>query len=80
MGPKEGKDSASHEHNKRRLRRRLIEKSNPTEWKNKYAHRNVVKSVFHPFKRMVRDFIFSRSFFIASKLILCKALAYNLYI
>ncbi len=64
----------------RGLRRRLLEKSKSPEWKRKYSHRNVVESVFHSFKRVVGDYIFSHSFHIASKLLLFKVLAYDLYI
>ena len=64
----------------RGLRRRLLEKSKSPEWKRKYSHRNIVESVFHSFKRVVGDYIFSHSFSIASKLLLFKVLAYDLYI
>ncbi len=64
----------------RGLRRRLLEKSKSEEWKKKYSHRNVVESVFHSFKRVVGDYIFSYSFSSAFKLLLFKVLAYDLYI
>ncbi len=62
------------------LRRRLLKMSKSPEWKKKYSHRNVIESVFHSFKRIVGDYIFSRSFSSASKLILFKVLAYDLYV
>ena len=64
----------------RGLRRRLLEKSKSPEWKRKYSHRNIVESVFHSFKRVVGDYIFSHSFSSAYKLLLFKVLAYDLYI
>ena len=65
---------------RRGLRRRLLEKSKSSEWKKKYSHRNVIESVFHSFKRVVGDYIFSHSSYIASKLLLFKVLAYDLYV
>ncbi len=65
---------------KRGLRRRMLEKSKSPEWKKKYSHRHVVESVFHSLKRVVGDYIFSLSFPSASKLLLFKVLAYDLYI
>ena len=65
---------------RRGLRRRILEKSKTDEWKRKYSHRNVVESVFHSFKRVVGDYIFSRSFQTASKILLFKVLAYDLYV
>ncbi len=62
------------------LRRRLLKKGKSSEWKKKYSHRNVIESVFHSFKREVGDYIFSHYFYIASKLLLFKVLAYDLYI
>jgi IS5 family transposase len=62
------------------LRRRMLEKSKSEEWKKNYSHRNVVESVFHSFKRIVGDYIFSRSSSSASKILLFKVLAYDLYI
>ena len=64
----------------RGLRRRLLKKTKSPEWKKKYSHRNVAESVFHSFKRVVGDYIFSHSFYIASKLLLFKVLAYDLYV
>ena len=64
----------------RGLRRRLLKKSKSPEWKKKYSHRNIVESVFHSFKRVVGDYIFSHSFSFASKLLLFKVLAYDLYV
>ena len=64
---------------RRGLRRRLLEKSKSPDWKKKYSHRNVIESVFHSFKRVVGDYIFSHSSYIASKLLLFKVLAYDLY-
>ncbi len=64
----------------RGLRRRLWEKSKSPEWKKKYSHRNIVEPVFHSFKRLVGDYIFSRSLSSASKLLLFKVLAYDLYV
>ncbi|ADD08362.1 transposase [Candidatus Aciduliprofundum boonei] len=65
---------------RRGLRRRLLEKSKSPDWKKKYSHRNVIESVFHSFKRVVGDYIFSHSFSGASKLLLFKVLAYDLYV
>ncbi len=64
----------------RGLRRRLLERSKSEEWKKSYSHRNVVESVFHSFKRIVGDYVFSRSLSSASKVLLFKVLAYDLYI
>ena len=64
----------------RGLRRRLLELSKSEEWKRKYSHRNIVESVFHSFKRVVGDYIFSRSLSTAYKLLLFKVLAYDLYV
>ncbi len=64
----------------RGLRKRLLKKSKSPEWKNKYSHRNVIESVFHSFKRVVGDYIFSHSFSVASKLLLFKVPAYDLYV
>ncbi len=64
----------------RGLRKRLLKKTKSPEWKNKYSHRNVIESVFHSFKREVGDYIFAHSFYISSKLLLFKVLAYDLYI
>ncbi len=65
---------------RRGLRRRMLEKSKSPEWKKKYSHRNIVESVFHSFKRVVGDYIPSHSFPVASKLLLFKVLAYDLYV
>ena len=65
---------------RRGLRKRMLEKSKSPEWKKKYSHRNIVESVFHSFKRIVGDYIFSHSFSVASKLLLFKVLAYDLYV
>ena len=65
---------------RRGLRRRMLEKSKSPEWKKKYSHRNVIESVFHSLKRVVGDYIFSHSFSGASKLLLFKVLAYDLYV
>ena len=65
---------------RRRLRRRMLEKSKSKEWKKRYSHRNVVESVFHSFKRIVGGYIFSRSLSSASKILLFKVLAYDFYI
>ena len=64
----------------RGLRRMLLEKSKSPEWKKRYSHRNIVESVFHSFKRVIGDYIFTRSFSSASKLLLFKVLAYDLYV
>ena len=64
----------------RGLRRRLWKKSKSPEWKKRYSHRNIVESVFHSFKRIVGDYLFSFSLSSASKLLLFKVLAYDLYI
>ena len=71
---------AIRENASRGLRRRLLKLSKSKEWKDRYSHRNVVESVFHSFKRVVGDFIFSHSFSIASKLLMFKVLAYDIYI
>ena len=71
---------AIRENARRGLRRRMLEKSKSEEWRKKYSHRNVVESVFHTFKRVVGDYIFASSFKTASKILLFKVLAYNLYI
>ena len=71
---------AIRENARRGLRRRLLKKSKSPVWKKKYSHRNVIESVFHSFKREVGDYIFSLSFSIASKLLMFKVLAYDLYI
>ena len=65
---------------KRGLRKRILKRSKSPEWKKKYAHRNIVESVFHSFKRVVGDYILSHSFSVASKLLLFKVLAYDLYV
>jgi len=65
---------------RRGLRRRLLERSKSEKWKKKYSHRNIVESVFHSFKRIVGDYIFSHSLSTASKLLLFKVLAYDLYV
>ena len=62
---------------KRGLRRMLLEKSKTDAWKKKYSRRNVIESVFHSFKGTVGDYVFSSSFYTASKLILFKVIAYN---
>ena len=65
---------------RRGLRKRILKRSKSPEWKKKYAHRNIVESVFHSFKRVVGDYILSHSFSVASKLLLFKVLAYDLYV
>ena len=65
---------------KRGLRKRLLEKSKTEEWNKKYSRRNVIESVFHSFKSNVGDYVFSSAFYTASKLILFKVIAYNLYV
>ena len=70
---------AIRENASRGLRRRLLKLSKSKEWKEKYSHRNVVESVFHSFKRVVGDYILAHSFSSASKLLLFKVLAYDLY-
>ncbi|EDY35445.1 Transposase, IS4 family protein [Aciduliprofundum boonei T469] len=75
----------------RGLRRRLLKLSKSPEWKKKYSQRRgqgplskppcfyVVGSLFHSFKREVDDYISAHSCYITSKLLLFKALAYDLY-
>ncbi|ADD08059.1 transposase [Candidatus Aciduliprofundum boonei] len=71
---------------RRGLRRRLLEKSKSSEWKKKYSQEGGrapflnPQSVFHSFKRIVGDYIFAYSFSVASKLLLFKVLAYDLYV
>ena len=70
---------AIRENASRGLRRRLFKLSKSPEWVEKYSHRNVVESLFHSFKRVVGDYILAQSFSSASKLLLFKVLAYDLY-
>jgi len=71
---------------KRGLRKRILKRSKSPEWKKKYAQEGGYapflnpQSVFHSFKRIVGDYILSHSFSVASKLLLFKVLAYDLYV
>ncbi len=71
---------------RRGLRRRMLEKSRAAEWKKKYSQEGGYalflnsQFVFHSFKRVVGNYILSHSFSVASKLLLFKVLAYDLYI
>ena len=65
----------------RELRRRLLKKSKSPEWKNKYSQEGGVAPFLNPqYYLMVGDYIFAHSFYISSKLLLFKVLAYDLYI